>query len=442
MRRSIGPALLLLIAAGLASAQVPTRREQFIYSVLAFNGRSYAGTFTTEDADAIYLVAGSESFLNARKTLVYYWPLTGNWMTDSEALNIPFEGKLELLGPGHRSRVLSPERFTFFNVRGEYELNWKVARGAEAEEAYKAYQAKVDAYWKSMNQYYEARKVYETLIEEMGRRITRLREAGQDVKALVDRLQNLPPPQPPEPPRDYVTPPSEVQAAFILDLPVGEYRIRFLLDGKVMEGSEKRLVVFDRRRRDGVGLEVIPADKWTRPVESQTPASVLYVDGTADLYLQPFFQDEFNDLYYEKLQRNDAKGNPALVKWVRMQQVPAAQLRLARPGGGTEEVREEPFFVEQVKGASLGYKIVAYDPQGAHKGQEPSLRAFHVPIRRENGVVRVQVQDRQGSFLKGGERQIRVLVKSRLQGLLVLLAILPLFAMGVVMARRARRTAR
>jgi len=49
---------------------------------------------------------------------------------------------------------------------------------------------------------------------------------------------------------------------------------------------------------------------------------VLYADGTADLYPGPFLELEHNDLYYEKIIRNDAKGNPNLMKWVRIQQVP------------------------------------------------------------------------------------------------------------------------
>ncbi len=465
MRKLFGLAFLLLLAAGLARADVPVRREQFIYSVLAFAGTNYTGTFTTEESDTLYLLAGVDNFLNARKSLVYFWPLTESWMTDNSALNFPFEGKLQVLGPGGRSQLLTPQRFTFYNVAGEYELNWKVAHGAEADEVWKNYQEKMDAFYRSVDEYYKARRAYETGLQELAARINRLREAGRDVSGLVKELEEMQPPVEPKPPRDYVAPPAQVQAAFILNLPVGEYHIRFLLpdgsspEGRVMEGSEKRVVVFERRRHDGVGLEVIPGDKWTRPVESQTPASVLYVDGTTDLYLQPFFQDEYNDLYYEKLKKNDAKANPNLMKWVRMQQVPAAGIRVTvgggAPGGadaaggsfpsaegGGELLREQPFYVEQLPGASLGYRIVPFDPQGAHKDREPSLRAFHVPIRRESGVIRLQVEDRQGKVLAGGERQIRVLVKSRLQGLLLVIALLPLAAMAAVLVRRARRTAR
>ena len=151
---------------------MPNRREQFTWSVLAFNGRDYAGTFTTEEADAIYLVAGSESFLNARKTLVYYWPITDSWMMDAEALNVPFEGQLELLGPGGERQLLTPQRFTFYNVRGEYELNWKVARGAEADQVWKNYQELMAAYYEAMGRYNEARTAYTAGVDELARRIT------------------------------------------------------------------------------------------------------------------------------------------------------------------------------------------------------------------------------------------------------------------------------
>jgi hypothetical protein len=183
---------------------------------------------------------------------------------------------------------------------------------------------------------------------------------------------------------------------------------------------------------------VIPGDKWTRPVESKTPASVLYVDGSADLYLRPFFQQEYNDLYYEKMRQNDAKGNPNLMKWVRIQQVPKAGIVVRRPDREPVEVREEPFYVEQVKGAALGYRIVPYDPEGAHKDRDPSLRAFHVPLTPEDRVVRLRVQDSEGRPLQDGTRQIRVVRPSQTGFVALILALLPLVAMAVVLIRRSR----
>jgi len=437
--QAIAVVVLLLVFPAVSFAQVPVREEQLIYSILAFNGRDYAGTFTTKQAEAMYLKADVDNFLTVRKTLVYFWPITQDWKTDTSALNVPFEGRLLLVGPDGKDRALESTPYTYYNVRGEYELNWKVAKGPEADQAWGQYQEIMNAYWASVQQYYQERAAYEAMLSELTSTITRLRDEGRDVSRLIEVLRELKAPPEPQYPRDYVVPPAQVSEAFILNLPVGEYSLRFeTLEGELMQGSEIRVVVFEKRRAEGVGLEVIPGDKWTRPVESKTPASVLYVDGSADLYLRPFFQQEYNDLYYEKMRQNDARGNPNLMKWVRIQQVPQAGIEISGPGRATQVVREAPFYVEQVKGAALGYQIVPFDPEGAHKDREASLRAFHVPLTAGDRVVRLQVQDKDGQILRSGGRQIRVVRPSRAGILSLILAVLPLVAMAVVLLRRSR----
>ena len=151
-----------------------------------------------------------------------------------------------------------------------------------------------------------------------------------------------------------------------------------------MEGSERRIVTFARRRAEAVGLEVIPGDKWTRPVESTSPASVLYVDGSTDLYLRPFYQQEYNDLFYEKLRRNDAKGNPGLMKWVRIQQVPGAALAVSAGTARSRTaeprlVQEEPFVVEQIPGGALGYRIMPSIPTARTKAANRRCARFTSP---------------------------------------------------------------
>jgi len=438
--RIAAAALLLLLCTGVLFADVPVREEQFIYSILAFNGRDYAGTFAREEADTIYLVADVDNFITVRNVFVYFWPITQDWKTDTSTLNVPFEGTLELGGRQAEPEKLGMTPYTYYNIRGEYELNWKVAKEAEAEAAWQHYQGLMDAYWRSVSEYYEKRAAYEAMLNELTITITRMRNEGKDVTALIDALRELKAPPEPQYPTEYIVPPVPVQKAFILNLPVGEYQIRFFTeDGQIMEGSERRIVAFEKRRAEAIGLEVIPGDKWTRPVESKTPASVLYIDGSTDLYIRPFFQQEYNDLFYEKMRKNDAKGNPTLMKWVRIQQVPRARVEVTRPSLESQMVLEEPFYVEQVKGAALGYQIVPFDPEGKHKDREPSLQAFHVPISKDQRVIRLRVQDKEGQYLPSSQRQIRIVTPSRIGIVSLILAVLPLAVMIIVMARRSRR---
>ena len=436
----IAVALFLLLCAGLLFADVPVRDEQFIYSILAFNGKDYAGTFARKEADTIYLVADVDNFVTVRNVFVYFWPITQDWKTDTSALNIPFEGTLELSGREAEPQMLGMTPYTFYNIRGEYELNWKVAKEAEAEAAWQHYQDLMDAYWQSVSKYYEKRALYEKMLNELTVTITKLRDAGKDVTPLIDTLKELKAPPEPQYPTEYIVPPVPIQKAFILNLPVGEYQIRFFTqDGKIMEGSERRIVAFEKRRAEAIGLEVIPGDKWTRPVESKTPASVLYIDGSTDLYIRPFYQQEYNDLFYEKMRKNDAKGNPNLMKWVRIQQVPQARVEVTGQASESRMVLEEPFYVEQAKGSALGYQIVPFDPEGKHKDREPSLQAFHIPISKDQRVIRLRVQDKEGQYLPSSDRQIRVITPSRIGIVSLILAACPLIAMIIVMLRRSRR---
>ena len=449
MWRATAGLLLLLAAVGLA-AQAPLREEQFVYSIVAFSGRDYSGTFARRDADAIYLMADVDNFITVRNALVYFWPITGEWKLDLKGLDMPFEGTLELAGRGRgrEAERIGMTPYTYYNVRGEYELNWVVATEAEAEAVVQHSRELITAYYAAVQTHQRERALFEELLHELASVIGELRKEGRDVSALVAELEKMEAPAAPEPPDHYVVPPSTVQQAFIVNLPVGEYDIRFLTaDGEVMEGSERRIVTFARRRAEAVGLEVIPGDKWTRPVESTSPSSVLYVDGSTDLYLRPFYQQEYNDLFYEKLLRNDAKGNPGLMKWVRIQQVPGAALAVSAGAAGSRSaeprmVQEEPFFVEQIPGGALGYRILPFDSDGAHQGRDPSLRAFRVPVSPREPVLHLRVHDSGGSVLPSSDRQIRIVTPSANGWFTLLLAALPLAAMIAALALRSRRTSR
>ncbi len=422
-----------------AFAQAPVRTENFVYTILAANGRDYSPTFLRAAADTVYLMAGTDSFLSARKTLVYYWPITEQWKVDTGSLDVALPGVLEIRGRDSAVRRLMPSRYTYYNVRGEYEMNWKVARGAEADRVWSHWQDLVAVYNKAMRDFEDTNA---RIADERARLIARIEKArrqGRDVAALVDRLSKLLTPPTPEPPGEYTVPPAEIQQAFIVNLPPGRYDIRMRApDGSILEGSEKTLVVYERGRARGIGYDVIPGDKWTRPVESLTPSAVLYVDGSTDLYLRPFFEEEFNNLYYEKTVRNDARGNTNILSWERIQQVPHAGVQVSRPGGQSITLSETPWFVEQTQGSSLGYRIVPYDSQGAQKGKDPSLIAFRVQLGSDVRVLSVRALDSAGIVLPGSQRQIRVIAVPRAEAVLLLFALLPLMVMVIVLVLRSR----
>ena len=432
--------MLLFLGVGMAlHADVPLREEQFIYSIISFSGRDYGGTFVRQDSGTFYLMAGTDNFVSARKTLVYYWPITSNYRVDTQTLNHQFDGTLHIWGSGVDMR-LSQEQYTYYNLRGTYELNWEVAKGGEAEAVFQDYQKLVTDYQNGQMEFQQELSDYQDRMNSLAVQIVRLSNQGRDVSLLVEQMKALKSPQ--EPARassKYAMPPTRLQRAFIVNLKPGVYRVAFCTsDGSTMEGSEKQLVVFAEQAANRVGYDVIPGDKWTRPESSTMRGSVLYIDGSTDIFLRPFFETEYNDLYYEKLLSNDARGNPNATQWVKLQQVPAARIEVS----GTEKarsVKEEDFRVQQIAGSTLGYQIVPFAQSATDPYARPDLIAYRIPVAPKDRVIRIAGRALNGDQLPGSERQIRVMAGPGPEGLLLVFALLPLMAMAITFTARSRR---
>ncbi len=419
-------------------SDIPIRDEQFIYSILAYSGIDYTGTFSGEDSDTIYILADTDNFLSARKTFVYYWPITGELKTDSSVLNQILPGTLKIEQQNENTQIVSLSAYTYFNIREEYETNWIVATGEQAIEAYQLFESLIDAYLLELDEFEHQKNLYNNTMTTLSQTVAALRKEGKDFSDLLEQAEALIPPEEPEYPDYYLSPPVQPQIGFRINLPEGEYFLRFISnDGNIMEGSERRIVSFMSQRDKSTGLEVIPGDKWTRPISSNSPSSTLYIDGSSDIYLRSFHQEDYNDLFYNKLIQNDAKGNPHLSKWVQIQQIPHTQISMASSNDSNLIINESPFFVEQIPGAALGYEIVQFDPEGKHKGQNPSLMAFHVPIESDTRVINIKVLDEGGTDLQGASRQIRVVKTSRAGFLALIFALLPLLVLLVVKFKRA-----
>ena len=155
--------LVFLFLAKAIFSDVPIRYEQFIYSVLAFDGRDYTGTFLGEHSDTVYLMANTDNFISPRKTFVYFWPITNEWKVDNSILNIPLTGSLKISNKVV-SRDILQTNYTYYNVQGTYAVNWNVAQGKTAEKIWEEYKQLVDNYMHSVQEHQQTLHVFEKII--------------------------------------------------------------------------------------------------------------------------------------------------------------------------------------------------------------------------------------------------------------------------------------
>ena len=419
------------------TADIPGETEQFVYIIQPFDGRGYDHpTFCTQNSDTIYLLANMENFIEPRKSLVYFWPLSGSWQLDTDSLYEIFDGYLQVKGDPIGTKTYSLTTYTWSRQENVYETRWKVFLDKDAETAYGQFTALRADYEKKLTTYQKELPVYEQYVKALDDEIGKQQEAGRDVSRLLVQKEDLKAPVRPTPPDYYVYP---LRKAFVLNLPAGKYTVQFTSpEGLIMEKSGKNLVIFNKRRENGIGYEIVPGDKWTKPEKSFTPASVLYVDGTTDLFLKPFFEDEFNDLYYNKMLNNQGKGNHRLYRWQEIRQVPEARIEITDNTGTARIIREMSFSIIQEPGAAPGYSIVPYNQQQAG-ATAPDFKAFHIPVPAEIRYIKIRLQDKNSNYLKLSNREIRIIKKNRPAFILVIFAFLPLLVYLLIIFRRNKK---
>lgn len=442
MRAGTCVALLVVIVTA-AHGDTHDRDEQLIYALTVFDGSGYSSTFSAESSDTMYLLADSDNFLTLRKTFVYYRPADDALNTDTTLLDETMDGFLEISGRNVDSQSLLMEDYTYYNLGSDGAASWRLATGPDAHLVYLDYKEKLRKYREGMDDYRLARATYDYMVNELARRIEEQTRKGGDIARLEEVLGGLVAPGRPEFPAEYTAPPVRVDRGFVVNLAAGTYRVRLVSrDGRVLEGSEKTIMAFGRIRQPTVGYEVIPANQWNRPVESTSNDAVIYIDGSSDLYLVAYHQHEFIDLYYEKLVRNDAGGSPGLRRYVFVQEIRDVRMAVLDRGGLVTTIERLPYFVDQERTGSYGYRIVPFEAEGAHVNRAPSLVAFHIDLDRYSDHIRVALADSRGNIIDDTTRHIRLLDRSTTAGVLVLFVFLPLVVgIGVGFARLKITTA-
>jgi hypothetical protein len=438
--------VLLFLACNVSqqiNAEVPKLEEQFIYSLTSFNGRGYSHTFAGEESEKIYILADGESIISPRKTFVYYWPITDELMTEPSLLDIELSGVLVVDTPSGPFEY-NLDTYTFYNNAGNFEQNWQISLGHEAEEVWENYKQLQRQFQELNINFQREAEAYEKRANELMERGLSLRSEGKDTSEIIALLKSLKAPEIPDNPitRVYQVPPAEPKMGFVINLDPGTYPIYFLAgDGKIMEGSQKELVVFSTEREDMIGIEVIPENKWNRPTASRTPSSVIYVDGSEALFLRPFTQKEFNNQHYARLRQNDSEGNPNFMSLYKMQYIPGAKISMTSKEGKSELLEEGGFYVEQEPGPQLGYSIIPVGDSGdLTEKRDPDMTAHHFQLEGEQRSYHFEVFDTDGNPLPTGRREVRVITAASTAYPVYLLALLPGIPPLLLVIRKRKKT--
>ena len=411
-------------------ADVPVRNEELIFNILNYDGNEYSGTFCSERNEIIYLLADVNNFISPRKVFVYFWPITEDLRTDTSVLHKKINGSLEIWSSDDKDEIekLDMREYTYFLLKNEYEENWHLLIDNEAEEEWNRHQALEDGYLEEITNYKNEIIIFNAIIKRFTENITSLKEKGEDISVLVEELNSIVPPEMPVRPEIYKVPPIPLQTGFLINKPEGEFYIRLRdEDGNIYEGSEKKVVIFNKTRVDSIGFDIITSDDWTHPLESNESSSVIYVNGSSDIYLRPFLQMEYNDLFYEKMMKNDGFGNQNLYKWIKIKQIPDLIIESDSIMTGKTIIEEESYFVDQRMGSSLGYEIVVYEPEGIHKDRTESFKGYRIDLLKESRerVIKIRSISGSGDKEKETERQIRIVKDSEKKNFIYIILFVP-----------------
>ncbi|HHT28367.1 MAG TPA: hypothetical protein GXZ82_14170 [Firmicutes bacterium] len=377
----------------------PDKEVQFVYSLSPWTGSEYGGTFAPRQASTIYLMANETNILNSLRSEVYYWDITREYMADWFGFKEEVPGTLEILQGGKVVKTVEKTDYVYSYPDG-YDGRVQLVVGADAILEFERYNQLTNDYWDAVSAYYDEQAAWQATMDKL---LKRVQETG-----VYAKPEEIPPiPEQPTPPKLYVTSPVQ---AFVFDLPAGQYKIRVKSpDGTIVEHSEKNLVVFESRRQ-GVGFQIIPESKWTRPVLSNDKSQVLYLEGRRVFYLKPFHEEEFNQYAYVKMaslhKPLEGLGTKSAWAWVHTEEIVAAKAQILKDGKVIEEIERKPFYVEQTPGYALGYKIVEWEPDPNYPDSAPTFEAFKIELEAK-GLYQMRFVDSEGNVIPGSERDIR-----------------------------------
>lgn len=402
--------VLLLLAAPPAFALDPERREVTVINGRVWEGFQYTEMFLPSDAPVFSVMAGQDSAISFVRTQEYYWPLSRQVYVDFESQRDPVSGLLRIEQNGQKIAEVTEQVFSIEYPEGAVNGNGRLLWGEEAEQGYAAYRQSEIKFNRQLVEAQRAQTAYERALLEAAR-------AGSK--------DPIPPPPPlPKSSLRLVTPP---MPGFRIALDPGDYQMALLSGGTVLPGTNHALRVIAVEGLTGLVADILPEERWTRPLPSNEREARIYVRAGSTFYLTLAEATRFREADYLSVVSPQATASADRDLWVRRKPSNIAEATLSH-GDGSKPLVRTNFKVEQTSSSGFGYTV-----RPALSGETPDIEAFAVTVPRD-GSARLRIAT------DGGFDRDVVAVGSRNGLLAALLALVPIlgFAGMDLIARRRR----
>ncbi len=406
---------LAAITTGSAGAIEPERRDAIVLTGRVWDGFAFQEMFLPSRASSLHLIAGEDSALSFVDTKEYYWPLSRQVYVDFEAKRQDIYGVLKISKEGKDIAVIRPSPYAVLYPQGAVNGHGQLLWGDAAVAAYGTYQDEE----RSFNRRYSEALARQTTYEK------KLVEAGA-ARVKGAPVEIIPPPEPlPTPSLRLVTAPIR---AYRLALPAGRYDMALYVDEKPVEGTTRTLDIVDMSGRSVVVADVVPEERWTRPIHSDHFDERIFVRPGSTFYLTLAAADRFQEADYLSVvspQADVVHGRDIVVRR-KSADIDMVDVRFGRD---ETQVLLARFKVEQAAGSGFGYRV-----RSVKSGEKEDLTVFAVTVPSDRDIVSGQVST-QMNTATAFNRDI-VVVQPRNGGLALGLAFLPLLGWGGVRLSR------
>ena len=186
-----------------------------------------------------------------------------------------------------------------------------------------------------------------------------------------------------------------------------------------------------------LGMKSSPGNRWTKREASNDPLDTIYGAGHNTLYLRAFLEDEYNEMFYNRLLDPQNRGNPNRWIWVRTTPLVDKVLAVQRKEKAPEYIKETGYLVKQLPGARLGYEILSYIPD-KYPDQKASFKGFKVDFSEGNGTGHqtIWLEDKEGRPIPKSFRKMSMVKETGIKWFYLISALPLLVGLLIFVCRR------